>query len=89
MKGRKKKHEIAALAVFFVFFHLFSSSSLTLSNPTGPRLDLTMLATAVTAVTFCERTSEPVVREPCSARPEVCGANIELFFSSSPLLFFD
>ena len=37
---------------------------LTLSSPTGPSDDLTMLARACTAVTFWVRTSAPVVRSP-------------------------
>jgi hypothetical protein len=37
----------------------------TLSSPTGPRLVRTMFATALTAVTFCVRTSWPEVRSPC------------------------
>lgn len=39
-------------------------SALTLSSPTGPSDDFTMLASACTAVTFWVRTSAPVVRSP-------------------------
>lgn len=45
----------------------------TLSRPTGPSEVLTMLAIAVTAVTFCVRTSAPDSRDPaiCSLPPGI------------------
>mmetsp|Transcript_11266 Transcript_11266/g.39151 ORF Transcript_11266/g.39151 Transcript_11266/m.39151 type:complete len:400 (+) Transcript_11266:554-1753(+) len=44
------------------------SSTSILSRPTGPSEDLTMLATASTAVTFCVLTSSPEVRSPAICR---------------------
>ena len=48
--------------------------TVTLSRPTGPRDDLTMLATAATAATFWVRASAPVVRTPAMARDAPGGA---------------